>query len=71
MLEVLWSLSDLFLRLSLFVPIEMGTGGGALPSAKCLCIIIIWMPATKYDYLGCKCLGILSAATGFPDLRYK
>lgn len=68
-LEVLGSSSGLFLRLYLFVPIAMGTGGGALPSAKCLCIVIIWMPATKYDYLGRKRLGILSAAAGFPELR--
>lgn len=38
---------------------------------QCLCTVIIRMPATEYDYLWCKCLGIISAATGFPRLRYK
>lgn len=44
---------------------------GVLPFAKCLCIVIARMPATKYDYLLHKCLGIRSEATGFPGLRYE
>lgn len=34
--------------------------------AKCLCIVIARMPASKYDYFLHKCLGIHYAATGFP-----
>lgn len=68
------SLSGLFLWLYLFVLIEICTlyaRDRALPSAKCLCIVITKMPVIRYDYLLRKCLKIHSAATGFPGLRYE